>query len=92
LDSLIDSITIMDGHEIVFNETIDNITNKLTFKVDNNNLDDESVIYSEDSLRGTYQVCENMNGEESKLDIELLFNAIFTDKKRIMKLFSPENN
>lgn len=87
LDSLIDSITIMDGHEIVFNEPTDNITKKLLFKVAEHNGTDETVIYSEDSLRGLYQVCENTTGEESKLDIELLFNAVFTDKKRIMKLF-----
>ena len=87
LDSLIDSITIMDGHEIVFNEPTENINKKLLFKVAERNETDETVIYSEDSLRGLYQVCENTTGEESKLDIELLFNAVFTDKKRIMKLF-----
>jgi ABC-2 type transport system ATP-binding protein len=87
LDSLIDSITIMDGHEIVFNEPTENITKKLLFKVAEHNETNETVIYSEDSLRGLYQVCENTTGEESKLDIELLFNAVFTDKKRIMKLF-----
>jgi len=87
LDSLIDSITIMDGHEIVFNEPTENITKKLLFRVADRNEKDESVIYSEDTLRGLYQVCENHTGEESKLDIELLFNAVFTDKKRIMNIF-----
>jgi len=87
LDSLIDSIMIMDGHEIVFNEPNENITKKLLFKVVDHNDTDESVIYSEESMRGLYQVRENTTGEESKLDIELLFNAVFTDKKRIMNLF-----
>ena len=88
LDSLIDSIMIMDGHEIVFNEPNENITKKLLFKVVDHNETDESVIYSEESMRGLYQVRENTTGEESKLDIELLFNAVFTDKKRIMNLFN----
>lgn len=87
LDSLIDSIIIMDGHEIVFNEPVENITKKLLFRVADRNETDETVIYSEDSLRGLYQVKENTSGEESKLDIELLFNAIFADKKRIVNLF-----
>jgi len=87
LDSLIDSIMIMDGHEIVFNEPNENITKKLLFKVANHDDTDESVIYSEDSIRGLYQVRVNTTGEESKLDIELLFNAVLTDKKRIMNLF-----
>ena len=88
LDSLIDSIMIMDGHEIVFNEPNENITKKLLFKVVDHNETDETVIYSEESMRGLYQVRENTTGEESKLDIELLFNAVFTDKKRIMNLFN----
>jgi len=92
LDSLIDSITIMEGHEIIFNESTENITKKLLFKVYDRNDKDETVIHSEDTLRGFYQVRENKTGEESKLDIELLFNAIIADKNRIKKLFSTNNN
>ena len=88
LDSLIDSIIVMEKHEIVFNQPIENITKKLLFRVADRNEKDESVIYSEDTLRGLYQVCENTTGEESKLDIELLFNAILTDNNRIQKAFT----
>jgi ABC-2 type transport system ATP-binding protein len=87
LDSLIDSITVMEKHEIVFNQPIEEITKKLLFRVADRNEKDEHVIYSEDTLRGLYQVCENTTGEESKLDIELLFNAILTEKNKIVKLF-----
>ena len=87
LDSLIDNIIIMDGHEIVFNQSIENIASKLLFKVAERNESDDTVIYSEDTLRGLYQVCENKIGIESKVDLELLFNAIFADKKRIKQLF-----
>ncbi|MDR3339998.1 MAG: ABC transporter ATP-binding protein [Candidatus Symbiothrix sp.] len=87
LDSLIDSIIIMDEHEIVFNESIDVITDKLSFKVYDTNEKDDSVIYFEDNLRGYYQVRENLNHEDSKLDIELLFNSILANKKRIKNIF-----
>jgi len=87
LDSLIDSIIVMEKHKIEFNLPIEEITKKLLFRVADRNEKDESVIYSEDTLRGLYQVCENKTGEESKLDIELLFNAIISDKERIIKLF-----
>lgn len=92
LDSLIDSITVMEGHEIVFNESIENITKKLLFKVYDKNEKDETLIHSEDTLRGYFQVRENKTGEESKLDIELLFNAIIADKNRIKQLFSTKKN
>ncbi len=87
LDSLIDSITVMEKHEIVFNQPIEEITKKLFFRVADRNDKVENVIYSEDTLRGLYQVCENKTGEESKLDIELLFNAILTERNKIVKLF-----
>lgn len=88
LDSLIDNIIVMEEHEIAFNESIEGITEKLLFKVYDKNEKDESVIHSEETLRGYYQVRENKTGEESKLDIELLFNAIIKDKNRIKQLFT----
>jgi ABC-2 type transport system ATP-binding protein len=91
LDSLIDSITVMEKHEIVFNQPIEEITKKLFFRVADRNEKTEDVIYSEDTLRGLYQVCENTTGEESKLDIELLFNAILMGNNQIQKLFTAKH-
>lgn len=90
LDSLIDSIVIMDEHQIVLNESIEKITEKLLFKVYDTNEKDESLIYSEDTLRGFYQVRENRTNEDSKLDIELLFNSVLTNRKRIKELFTSK--
>lgn len=92
LDSLIDSIVIMDGHEIVFNELTENITKKLLFKISDQKEEKEEVLYSEENLRGTYQVVENKTGEESKLDIELLFNAILQNKQQMQKIFLNQPN
>lgn len=88
LDSLIDSISIMDNHEIVFNYSLEEITRKLYFCVADRNDKNPNVLYSEDTLRGMYQVCENKAGEDSKLDIELLFNAVLANKNQIVKLFN----
>ena len=87
LDSLIDSIIVMEKHRIVFNQPIEEITKKLYFCVSDRNEKDNAVIYSEDTLRGLYQVCENKTGDDSKLDIELLFNAVLTNTKQIVELF-----
>ena len=91
LDRLIDNIIIMSDHEIVFNESIENITNKLVFKISDTYEKDASFIYSEENLRGFYQIRENLTGEESKLDIELLFNSVLANKKRIKEIFTPKS-
>jgi len=90
LDSLIDNLIIMDNHEIALNEAIETITNRLLFCLQDKDKNDAPVIYSEDTLRGVFQVCENVNREDSKLDIELLFNAVYTNKKRIQQIFNSK--
>jgi ABC-2 type transport system ATP-binding protein len=90
LDSLIDNLIIMDNHEIALNESIEMITNRLLFRVQDAGKTDLPVIYSEDTLRGVYQVCENINKEDSKLDIELLFNAVCYNKKMIRQIFNSK--
>lgn len=87
LDSLIDNIIIMEKHEIVFHQTIENITQKLLFRVADRSDHSENVIYSEDNLRGLYQVCKNTTGEDSKVDIELLFNSVLQETSKIKSIF-----
>jgi len=90
LDSLIDNLIIMDNHEIALNETIETITNRLLFRVQDADKAALPVLYSEDTLRGVYQVCENTNHEDGKLDIELLFNTVCTNKKRVQQIFNSK--
>jgi len=92
LDSLIDSIIIMDAHQLVFNELCENITEKLLFSYGKENFKGEEVLYSEENLRGFDQVSINKTGEESKLDIELLFNTVLKNRQRIREIFSNPNN
>ena len=88
LHSLIDSIILLDGGEILLAEPNEVITDKLLFKVVDSTEGMQNLLYAEDTLRGIYTVSENVNHEESKLDIELLFNAAISNKKKIKELFS----
>lgn len=88
LHSLIDAIIILDGGEIVVAEPVDAITDKLLFKVVNDLAEVPDAIYSEDTLRGIYTVSENHTHEDSKLDIELFFNAVLCNKGKIKEIFN----
>ena len=88
LHSLIDAIILLDNGQILLSEANEVITDKLLFKVVDSTEGMENLLYSEDTLRGIYTVSENVNHEESKLDIELLFNAAISNKKKIKELFS----
>ncbi|WP_256004017.1 ABC transporter ATP-binding protein [Pedobacter deserti] len=86
LDNLIDTVIILDEHEIALNASIDEITAKLCFKrvkeLDN------TVIYSEPSLSGHNAVTINYHNEDSKLDMELLFNTMLAAKSKLKTVFN----
>ncbi len=86
LDNLIDTIIMLDENDVALKASVEEITTKLTFKKVKEI--DESIFYSEPSLSGYNAVMPNYHHEESKLDIELLFNAILAEKNKFKPLFS----
>jgi len=87
LDNLIDAVVVMDNSRVLLQGTLDEITEKLTFRALE---DDEKALYEESSLKGRWGVVENTSGEFSKVDMELLFNAVISNKKDIERIFSKK--
>jgi ABC-2 type transport system ATP-binding protein len=91
LHSLIDAIIILDSGKIILNESADTITQKLSFEVLEDAADPAPILYEEDSVRGKVVVRENSAQKDTKLDIELLFNAVMNNKTKIQHIFNPKN-
>lgn len=87
LENLIDRITIIDEGKILFDENVEDITKKLAFRFAYDDADVASAFYTESSLKGNVVVAPNYDGEESKLDLELLYKAIVSNPNKITKLF-----
>jgi ABC-2 type transport system ATP-binding protein len=87
LENLIDRITIIDDGKILFDENVEEITRKLSFRFAYDQADIANAFYSESSLVGNVVVTPNIGDEESKLDLELLYKAIVTNSDQITKLF-----
>ena len=85
LESLIDSVIILDNKEIVFNKTLDEISSKLDFKMIEAS---ETALYSESSPVGKMGVVLNTTGEKSIVSLELLFNATIASKGKIKQIFN----
>lgn len=79
LEHLIDRITIIDEGRILFNETMDSIARKLSFRFAHGPEDIAAAYYNESSFGGTVVVTHNTTGEESKVDLEFLYKAIVTN-------------
>lgn len=72
LESLLDTVIILDNKEILFNKSLDDISEKLDFrKIEQG----EEALYSEASPVGQVGVVRNTTGEKSVVSLELLFNA-----------------
>jgi len=91
LHSLLDTVIIVDNGKIILNQTVDEITNRLKFSlISEESSDNGNIIYSEENMGGTYAITPNTNNHETKIDLELLFNASIANKK-ISEMFNNQN-
>jgi len=86
LENIIDPIIIMDKKEILLNASIAEISNKLFF--DYGMELNSGSLFTEQLPSGFIQVYPNATLQESKVNIEALFNAVHKNKETIKELFS----
>lgn len=84
LENIIDPIIILDSKEVLLNASLEEISQKLYFDYSNQKRDD--ALYSEMIPGGSIQVCMNTAGEESKVNIEALFNTAHLHKSIVKNL------
>lgn len=86
LENIIDPIIILDRQDVLLNASVEEITRKLYFDY-GTQLHPESL-YSEQLPGGFIQVYPNTTGEDSKINVEALFNAVHKNKELIKGMFS----
>lgn len=86
LENIIDPIIILDRQDVLLNASVEEITSKLYFDY-GTQLHPESL-YSEQLPGGFIQVYPNSTGEDSKINVEALFNAVHKNKGLIKGMFS----
>lgn len=82
LESLIDSVVILDRGKIRLNESLENIAAKITFKHGNIIPENEDVLFSSKGLMGSQYMVQNTTGQEGTVDLEMLFNAWVSDSEK----------
>ena len=85
--NLIDPIIILENGKVLFNESVAEISKKLTFDLEQGIAEPKDVLYSERIPGGFKTVRENKSIIESEIDLEALFNAIILNQEKIYKLF-----
>ena len=85
LESIIDPIIILDHKGVLLNRSVEEISEKLHFSLSANEC--KEALYSQQQFNGFLTIKENLNGEETKPDLEALFNCCLSNKERIKELF-----
>jgi ABC-2 type transport system ATP-binding protein len=69
---------------------MDAIQDRLAFRLAMDGEDSKDVIYSESSIKGNVQVQVNHSGEETRMDLELLYKAIILNQPGVLAAFSAQ--
>ena len=85
LESLIDTVLILDQRQILLNKTLNEIGEKLYFGP---LLPEKKALYSEPTPQGTIGVTAREDKEETAVSLELLFNAAITYPKQIQRIMN----
>ena len=86
LENIIDPIIILDKQDVLLNATVEEISERLYF--DYSNERKEGALYSEMTPGGSIQVLQNSDGQESKVNLEALFNTVHMHKELIKNIFN----
>jgi ABC-2 type transport system ATP-binding protein len=83
LDSLIDSMIVLHKQEIVLNGSLDTISERLKF-TNASSVNGKDILYTEENLSGINTIAANTDESFSKVDMELLFNALISENKSVI--------
>jgi len=90
MENLIDPIIILEEGSIIFNASMDTVSRRLAVTLQSEIPDESNVLYYEKVLGGYAVMKENAAEAETKIDLELLFNAVINNRAKIGEIFGRE--
>ncbi len=87
IDKVLDHVLIMDNSRVLLNESTMSICDKLFFTESENRELLQSSLFYTPSIKGNFLLLPNESGEDSEINLELLFNATLAVPERISALF-----
>ncbi len=90
MENIIDPIIILEEGRIILHESLERVARHLSFSIESGSADSEDpdILFAERSLGGTLVVRRNEGGEESPVDIEVLFNTVIRNRDRVLSLLA----
>jgi ABC-2 type transport system ATP-binding protein len=89
MENLIDPIIILDQGRIIFNQPLYEVSRRLQMELEPEQPPADAALYSDKTLGGWVVVRPNSSGDETRVDLETLFNAVVGNPERVAALFAP---
>ena len=90
VDKMLEHILIINQNEIMLNESVSTITNRLSFTHGDLGADTSNIIFSLPTVSGNSILRKNTKNEESSLNLELLYNAMLQKGDQVRALFTNQ--
>lgn len=87
IDSLLDHVIIIDDKHVLLDASTTLINERLYFG-EGEAKENDNVIYSQPSIGGNSLLRANKGGEDSNINLELLFNATLAKREKIAAIFN----
>ena len=87
ISSILDHVVIIDQSRVLLNANIANVMSRLAFRPQR---DGDQPLYSQQSAMGNLVVVPAQDGEETAVDLEMLFNATLQAPETINNLFTAQ--
>ena len=88
IDSLLDHIVIIDGSQVLLNASSDDICRRLLFTEQPISEPTDGALFVQPSVAGNSVILPNEYDEESRLNLELLFNGVLAERDKFAVLFN----
>ncbi|NPA67272.1 MAG: ABC transporter ATP-binding protein [Chlorobi bacterium] len=87
IEGIIDTLIVLDNGKIIFNRSLEEVSEKLCFKTVNNP-EKNNVLYAERNLTGYDAILKNTEKEYTRINLELLFNSVIESNSKIINEFN----
>ena len=88
IDSLLDHIVIIDGSQVLLNASSDEICRRLLFAEQPISEPTDGALFVQPYVAGNSVILPNEYDEESRLNLELLFNGVLAERDTFIALFN----
>ncbi len=88
VENLLDQIVVVEDQKILINSSVMEIGKRLSFVEDSEGKHLQDALYALPTLSGNKLILPNSGGEETPMDLELLFNAVLLHPQKIAAMFN----